>query len=107
MAIKQTVTESDFRDAFASIRPDNFSYEGLTALYEYLEELSEDTGEDIELDVIALCCEWYESSAAEIAENYITTADLNPSDMDAVEAWLQDRTQVAGRVGDGFVYAAF
>ncbi len=104
----QSVSFNEFRDAFRHAgRLDQFSSEGMRVLFEHLEQLEEDTGEPIELDVIALCCEWYESSAAEIAENYITTADLNPSDMDAVEAWLQDRTQVAGRVGDGFVYAAF
>ena len=53
MAIKQTVYEYEFCRAFETTRPNNFSYEGLGALYAYLEELSEDTGEDIELDVIA------------------------------------------------------
>ena len=65
MAIKQTVTESDFRDAFQAIRPDNFSYEGLGALYDYLENLSDDIGDDIELDVIALCCDYTEYSEDE------------------------------------------
>jgi len=35
-------------------RKTNFSYEGLEILFEYLEELEESTGEEIELDVIAL-----------------------------------------------------
>ena len=60
MAIKQTVDFQTFRDAFAAIRPSSFTYEGLGALYDYLEELSEDTREDIELDVIALCYEFTE-----------------------------------------------
>ena len=58
--MKQTINEYQFRDAFMSIRPDNFSYEGAKALYEYLESYEDDTGEEIELDVIALCCEYTE-----------------------------------------------
>jgi len=54
------INEYSFRRAFEQLRPNNFSYDGLTALYEYLEQLSEDIGEDIELDVIAICCDYSE-----------------------------------------------
>ena len=94
MAIKQTVTESDFRDAFQAIRPDNFSYEGLGALYEYLEELSEDTGEDIELDVIAICCDYTEYSEDEAREEFDIDVD--------VEDW-QSEVPDAIASGDDFV----
>ena len=50
----------DFEDAFRRIRPGDFSYSGLQALFEYLEQYEEDTGEVIELDVIALCCDYTE-----------------------------------------------
>ena len=53
------------------IRPDNFSYEGLTALYDYLTELEEDLGEEMELDVIAICCEFTEyENLEEFCNNY-------------------------------------
>ena len=94
MAIKQTVTESDFRDAFQAIRPDNFSYEGLGALYEYLEGLSEDIGDDIELDVIALCCDFTEYSEDEAREEF----DIDPD----IEDW-QDEVPDAIASGDDFV----
>jgi len=58
--IIDTINESSFTEAFRQTRPDNFSYEGQKALYKYLEDLSEDTGEPIELDVIAICCEYSE-----------------------------------------------
>ena len=38
----------------------NFSFEGANALQEYLEELSDDIGENIEFDPIAWCCEYSE-----------------------------------------------
>ena len=57
--MKQTVTRYMFRDAF-SARPNNFSYEGLDALFDYLEDYEDSTGEEIELDPIGLCCEFTE-----------------------------------------------
>ena len=55
------INEYDFIDAFKKMgREGNFSNDGLVALYEYLEMLEDDTGQPIELDVIALCCEFTE-----------------------------------------------
>jgi len=66
-----TVSEYDFTEAFMRRRPDSFSYEGLKALYNYLENFEEETGQRIELDVIALCCEFAEyDSEEEARENY-------------------------------------
>ena len=56
--MKQSVNEYDFLKAFKECRPNNFSRAGLFALYDYLEQYEDDTGEEIELDVIALCCEY-------------------------------------------------
>ena len=41
--MKQNVSKHDFMDAF-KIRKDNFSYEGLDALYDYLIDLSSELG---------------------------------------------------------------
>ncbi len=61
MYIYQTVNKSAFHDAFRNYgRLENFSYEGRSALYDYLESYVEDTGEPMELDVIALCCDFSE-----------------------------------------------
>lgn len=57
----ETVRFSDFVDRFHDFdRANQFSYEGLRALFDYLEEYEEETGEQIELDVIALCCDYTE-----------------------------------------------
>ena len=53
------VTESIFRREFERIRPNQFSYEGLGALFEHLDF------EDIELDVIAICCDYVEYESIE------------------------------------------
>ena len=113
MAIVQSINNVyQFREAFRLAgRMDQFSYEGFEVLFDYLDNLSEDTGEPIELDVIALCCEYNEGSIEEIIDNY----DIDVSDADGdedeiktiVEEYLQDNTSVCGQVSDGFIYAAF
>ena len=70
MAIIETVNEHDFLDAFRNTRPNNFSYEALKELFEYYDNLSEDTEKNIELDVIAICCEWSEMSESEVFQEY-------------------------------------
>ena len=69
--MKQSVSITDFVNAFEKLRPDNFSYEGLEALYNYIENLEQDEGEEFELDVIALCCSYSEyKDLEEYKQNY-------------------------------------
>jgi len=60
--MKLYVTESMFIDAFkqSDTRKNQFSYEGLQALFEYFEEYEDSTGETIDFDMIAICCEYTE-----------------------------------------------
>ena len=60
--MKLYVTKSMFIDAFkqSDTRKNQFSYEGLQALFEYFEELEDSTGETIDFDMIAICCEYTE-----------------------------------------------
>lgn len=62
--MKQTVTESMFIDTVRAYdRAGQFGIDGWRALFAYIEELERDIGEEYELDIIALCCDWtrYES----------------------------------------------
>ena len=69
--IYQTVNEFDFVRAFDDAnRSANFSREARRVLFEYYEDLSDDMGEDIELDPIGICCEWAEYTARELLEQY-------------------------------------
>ena len=71
--MKQSVNMYAFERAFKNFERDNFSYDGLKALFEYLEEYEEDTGEEVELDVIALCCDYMEyDSLKEYNDDYGT-----------------------------------
>jgi len=109
--MKTTVNLHQFRDAFRSHgRQNTFSYEGLEVLFDYIESLEEDTGEETELDVVALCCEYAEEDFEDIANNYcIDLSDCEDEEekIEAVEEYLNDNTMIVGRVGDSFIYAQF
>ena len=71
--MKQIITESQFINAFKSwdTYKNQFSYEGLKALFEWFEELENDIGEEMELDVVAICCDFTEyESLKEYNEDY-------------------------------------
>jgi hypothetical protein len=69
--MKQTINKYDFHRAFETMgRSNQFSYEGRQCLFEYLEQLEEDLGEEIELDVIALCCDYSEDTVKNILKEY-------------------------------------
>jgi len=70
--MKQTINVFQFRDAFlkSDTYKNNFSYDGLTALFDYLEEVESCTSE-MELDVVAICCDFQEmESVEEFNEQY-------------------------------------
>jgi hypothetical protein len=65
-------------------RKDQFTYEGKRALFDYIEQYEEETGQPVELDVIALCCEYSEDDLTSVLESY------NLESLDE----LHDNTQV-------------
>lgn len=74
--IIREIDESLFIDAFQSMgRDKEFSYNGLCALYEYIDEAYEG-GEPYKLDVIGLCCAFSEFDSLESLESeYEMTLD--------------------------------
>ena len=61
IGLYQTVNVYDFHRAFETMdRDEQFSYAARIALFEHLEDLAVDCDMNIELDVIALCCEYSE-----------------------------------------------
>jgi hypothetical protein len=89
----QSINESEFRTAFHSCgRGKQFSYDGLTILFEGLEEYETNIGEEIELDVIALCCEYSELSESEVKDAY---GDMIGKD-DEVRGFLRENTMLLG-----------
>ena len=105
----QTVTFEDFRDAFRAYdRMENFTYDGARILFDYLEALEDDIGERIELDVIALCCDYAEDMPEDIAEYYgfsdkIEKLDCAGDILQAVIACLEDEDAYIGTTVTGTI----
>jgi len=100
----QSVGFCDFTDAFrAHDRQDQFTYDGLRILFDYLEEYEDSTGEKIELDVIALCCDYREYTLEDINREYQEEFDT----LEDAEEWIQNQTSVAGKTDDAIVFACF
>lgn len=109
--MKITVTENMFVDAFADYgRAENFSREARELLFQYFEEIEDGSGEEMELDPIAVCCDYSEDSWEDIAANYdIDLSDAEDEDekIDLVREYLENNTSIVGETSDGFVYASF
>lgn len=100
--MKTTVYLSDFRDAFQRMdRGNQFSYEGLELIYDFLEECDPEA----ELDVIAICCDFTEGDFQEVAneldqdEDEITQACEGLDEQETAEKiaeFLSDKTTVLG-----------
>lgn len=110
--MKTTVSVYEFRDAFHKMgRQDQFSYAGLGVLYEYLEMVEESCGEEFELDVIGLCCDFAESDWETIAADYSVEFDDDADDEEkqaAVLDYLADQDALIGETKDGgIVYRQF
>ena len=108
--MKTTVTKYDFERAFVDAdRKENFSYEALDLLFDYFESYEEETGQEIELDVIAICCEYTEDNPDDIISNYsIDVEGLDDDEkIEAVRDYLNNNTQLVGETSTGFVYLAF
>ena len=99
MIIQTIATVHQFRDAFEACgRGNQFSYDALNMLFEYFD----DCGEQVELDPIAICCEFQESTADEVRDQYNVPADVSLSD------YLHDHTLLIGYTdSDTYVFASF
>lgn len=108
--MKQTINLHDFRRSFELIRPDNFSYEGLEVLFDYLDEWESSSGEELELDVIGFCVDFTEDTFQSIAANYSIEIDENENEEEQeeqVRQYLEDQGVLIGETSIGFVYRNF
>lgn len=99
--------EREFRDFD---RLDNFSRDGLRLLFEGLTEYEDSTGTEVEMDVIAFCCDFNENTFQEIADDYrIDVSDCEDEDeiRETVLDYLNDNTMVLGSNDEIVVYQCF
>ena len=100
--MKKTINFYDFRDAFHKFgRGDQFSASALRTLFDYLEDYEEGCDTEIELDVIALCCDYTEY---ENLEEFHKIYDKE--DYPSLER-LRDHTEVIEVDEDSFIIGEF
>ena len=115
--MKQTINQHQFEQAFRDCGRlgkdnDNFSYEALELLFKHFEDFENDTGEEIELDPIAICCEYAEMTKEELLDNYEITIrypSLNSEEEqeDIVQRHLENNTSYVGKTASGFVFLQY
>lgn len=90
--MKKTVDSYYFINEFNSRLPNQFTYEGLESLYDYFDDYEKSTGEEIELDVIAICCDYAEYSKDELVMDYGHLGDSLEAIIEAIreESYIID-----------------
>lgn len=105
--MKQIINFNDFINAFRRLnRYDQFGYAALEVLFNYLESYEEDTGEELGLDVIALCCDYSADTVDEVASNYdidLQDCETDEERMEAVTDYLTNNTSVCGVTDNGTI----
>jgi hypothetical protein len=95
--MKTTVSEYQFVDSFRLCgRETQFSVNARRALFAHFEAFEEDTGTEITLDPIGICCEFAEyPSAKEAAMDYgFEWKNTVLTREEASLEWLREQTQV-------------
>jgi len=120
--MKKTLTTYDIAHELLEDTNAAWTRAGAFAIAEYLEEYEESTGEEIELDVAAIRCDFSEHSSLQMfLEDYHGTAlnialersDIDISDMDdedeideAIRSFIQDKGQLIEFDG-GIIVSSF
>lgn len=96
--MKATLSTSQATDLLKADSNARWSRSGARALVEYLEQLEEDCGTEIEFDAISIRCDYAEYDNALEAAKEQGFEPNEDEDEDAAEAsaldWLCDRTEV-------------
>jgi len=100
--MKKTINFYNFRKEFYKAgREEEFTYNARKALFYNLKEYEEATGEEIELDVVALCCEYTEFE--NIEEFWEAYGQDGYPDIEAIE----ENTQVIMIDDEAFLILSF
>ena len=105
MALIETINASDlYNMAWLMDRGHNFGYDGWLAIGDYLEQLSGDTGKDIEVDIVGICCEysmsedvndWWEECGVYSDIDFDEWEEMDDKEkLKAIENYLQENTIV-------------
>ena len=98
-----TLSKNEFVDTITELRPNDFTPYALEEMFNWFEQYEEDTGEQIQFDPIAICCEYIQCSLDEINNDY----NQEFEDMDDAVEWLNDNSMVIANTDDWVVFQQF
>ena len=118
MALIEKISSSDlYHMACRMDRGAQFGYNGWNAIGDYLENLSDDIGEDVEVDIVAICCEYSMSDSVDDFWNeYGKYSSIDPEEWEemdeeeklgAIEEYLQNNTSIVCCDEDCIIWQAF
>jgi hypothetical protein len=100
----ETVNLFGFINAFKKVRPNNFTLEALELIYEFLTTYEDDTNIEVELDVIAICCDFTEMKQNEVLESY----PILSKNENGIIDFLTEKTLFLGITSDkNYVFQSF
>lgn len=107
--MKTTISFGDFVQAFKDMgRENQFSIDALNILFEYIEQIESDTGEECEMDIVGICCEYAEATWQEIANDYLlhdkSLDDESQDHKGKVLDYLADEGVLIGETDETIVY---
>lgn len=97
--MKQTLTKDMFIFQMNQIRPDNFSYEELGFIFDYLE----DVDSELEFDPIGICCDFSAMSMYKIIDAFNLDIDYDRNIDIQVLDYLEKNTSIIGVTSDNKV----
>lgn len=111
--MKKTLSYYEVVNEIYEVYDHQFSYAAAGELADYYEQLEDDIGEEIELDPVAIACDWDEyGDAEELVEayGYVLNDDWEEEEdsekVDAVVDYLRENTDVLEFSG-GWLVRAF
>lgn len=116
MALIEKISSSDlYHMACRMDRGDNFGYKGWNAIGDYLENLSDDLGKDVEVDIVAICCDYNHVESVEDFINGYSNFDV-PEDfknyevdeqLEVIREYLEENTSVVCCEEDCIIFQTF
>ena len=118
MALIQTVYSGDLYNLACDMnRGKNFGYSGWQAIGDYLENRSDEIGEDVEIDIIAICCDYSMAESADEAwEQVVKFGSIDDEEWEEMEEdemlavvsdYLQENTALIICEDDLIIWKAF
>jgi hypothetical protein len=98
-----TIKANEFINGIMSIRPNSFTADALSQMFDWFEQYEHDTGEQVEFDPIAICCDFSQSTLEEVNSYY----SKEFTSLGSCIEWLNDNTMVIATSGDWVVYQQF